>query len=502
MSLAYKQVPGDWSSFCPECFQPLEARFEVTGHGVFTVKNCPAHGETRDLFFRHPALFDRCMEYMKWHDPGPANPNCPQDCGLCQAHASPAAITNIDLTNACNLRCPFCFAAAETREEQFWPDREQLRMMLEMARPNRGHMATVQFSGGEPTLSPHFFEAISMARDMGYLWVQAVTNGIKFGRSPEYARQAKAAGLKGVYLQFDGVEDRIYRQTRGQDLMALKEAAIENCRRAGLSVTLVVTLAKGVNDDQVGPILDFAVDHLDAIVGLSFQPLAFTGRVPYAERMQKRYTLSDLAYGLEAQTGGRINALRDFVPLSATQPISRYMDLFRPAEASERALVCSCHPLCGLGTYLLINQRTKEIIPLPRIFDWDGILQELHDRAAASKRRWGRSRLWGSVELTRILLRHRRKDGPRFPALQLVKIFDAMTGGRVFRLSRKRRYEWRLILAAGMHFMDNYNFLAERSRSCVVHYSTPDGRIIPFCTYNAGPAFRTEIEERFKGGGE
>jgi hypothetical protein len=257
--------------------------------------------------------------------------------------------------------------------------------------------------------------------------------------------------------------------------MALKEAAIEHCRRAGLSVTLVVTLVRGVNDDQVGPILNFAIDHLDAIVGLSFQPLAFTGRVPHAERMQKRYTLSDLAVDMETQTGGRINALRDFVPLSATQPISRYMDLFRPSGSAEKALVCSCHPLCGLGTYILVNGRTKE-------------------------RAWGRSRLWGAVELTRILFRHRRKDGPKFSALQLVKIFDAMTGGRVFHLSKKRRYEWRLILAAGMHFMDNYNFLAERSRSCVVHYATPDGRMIPFCTYNSGPAFRTEIEERFKGG--
>ena len=497
MALAYKPRSGELSSFCPECFAPIEARFEILEHGVYLVKECPTHGETRDLFYRHPALFDQAMEYMKWHEPPEPNPNCPYECGPCTAHASPHAILNIVLTNACNLHCPFCFAAVEKKEEQFWPDRDQIRTMLEVGMQNRGHMAGVQFSGGEPTLSPHFLDAISMAREMGYFWVQAVTNGIKFGKSLEFALAAKKAGLRGLYLQFDGVEDRVWRATRGQDLMAVKEQVMENCKKAGISVTLVVTLAKGVNDDQLGKILDFAIKHIHAVVGLSFQPLAFTGRVPYEERVQKRYTISDLAYDLEAQTGGKIQALRDFVPLSATQPISQFADLFRPTPDAPKATLCSCHPLCGMGTYILVNSSTGEYFPLPQLFDWGGILQELHDYAA-KKKNFGHSKFLGALKLAHTLWRHKKKGNASFPAWKLVRVFDAMTGGRIFRVTRKKRYEWRLLLAAGMHFMDNYNFLADRVRSCVIQYATPDGRLIPFCTYNSGPAYRKEIEDKFK----
>jgi len=163
MALAYRAQPGELTSFCPECRKPLEAHFEFAPQGVFICKTCPAHGEIRDLFYRHPEMFERAMAYMKWHEPPEPNPNCPQDCGPCAAHASPHAILNIDLTNACNLHCPFCFAAAEKREEQFWPDRDQIRTMLETGIRNRGHMAGVQFSGGEPTLSPYFLDAISLA---------------------------------------------------------------------------------------------------------------------------------------------------------------------------------------------------------------------------------------------------------------------------------------------------------------------------------------------------
>jgi len=486
------------TSFCPECLKPLEAGFEFTPQGVFIVKTCPDHGETRDLFYRHPELFDRAMDYMKWHDVPAANPDCPNDCGPCAAHASPHAILNIDLTNACNLHCPFCFAAAEKKEEQFWPDLDQIRVMLETGFKNKGHMAGVQFSGGEPTLSPHFFEAISMARDMGYFWTQAVTNGIKFGTSLEFALEARKAGLRGLYLQFDGVDDRVWRATRGRDLAAIKEAAVENCRKAGISVTLVTTLIRGVNDDQIGKILDFAIRHIHSVVGLSFQPLAFTGRVPYEERMQKRYTLSDLAYDFERQTGGKIQAMRDFVPLSATQPISKFVDLYRPSADTPKTLICSCHPLCGLGTYLLVNQSTGEYFPLPQIFDWDAILQDLHDYAASRKRDYGQSKLPGALKLARTLWKHRRRGSASFPAWKIVQAFDALTGGRIFRITKKKRYEWRLLLAAGMHFMDNYNFISERVQSCVIQYATPDGRLIPFCTYNSGPNFRRDIEDTYK----
>ena len=167
-------------------------------------------------------------------------------------HTSHTGLANLDLTNRCNLTCPVCFANANAAGYLYEPDFEQVRMMLQALRdekPVAGRI--VQFSGGEPTIYPRFFDALRLAKEMGFSHIQIATNGIKF-QSLEFAQQAKEAGLHTLYLQFDGVSDDVYQRTRGESLWEKKLKCIENVRKAGLKIVFVPTIVKGLNDHQIG----------------------------------------------------------------------------------------------------------------------------------------------------------------------------------------------------------------------------------------------------------
>ena len=165
---------------------------------------------------------------------------------------------------------------------------------------------TVQFSGGEPTISPIFLDAVRYAREVGYFSVQAATNGIRFAQEPGLRAQAREAGMRIAYLQFDGVSEEANAHRKVGNLFEVKLRAIENLHAAGIDVCLVVTIVNGVNNDQVGPIIKFALENCDKISFVSFQPVSFTGRdedISDADRQARRYTLSHLAHDVKAQTG-------------------------------------------------------------------------------------------------------------------------------------------------------------------------------------------------------
>lgn len=494
MAINPEYLPKTFGSICPECLKNIKANFSYEGNNIFLNKYCPEHGNFSDLFYSDISLFEKTIRFMQFMDEVKQNPKCPSDCGLCNWHQSAASIINIDLTNSCNLKCPFCFASSNEIEKIFLSP-EKIDFMLKSIKQNRGQMAVLQISGGEPTVSPYFFDSIAIAKSLGFYWIQAVTNGIKFGKSLEFAKKAKEAGLKGLYLQFDGVDDDIWKKMRGEPLMDVKNAVIENCRKAGLRVILVVTLVKGINGNQVGKILNYAFENIDTVVGISFQPLSFTGRVPYNERLEKRYTIAHLAEDLERTTDGKLKKLRDFYPLSSIVPISKLINLTRKSPFDAKVMECTCHPLCGLGTYLLVEEGTKNFIPLPQIFDWDRILSDLHHKIKDEKKKYGHWKIKSALTFGKLLYKYKYNNSP-IGAWELLKIFDGLTGSKSFGIARKNRYPFRLFLAAGMHFMDNYNYLLERIQRCVVQYVGEDGNAYPFCSYNAGPTFRNKFERK------
>ena len=498
-------LPRKEDSLCPECLAVISADLAEEGGKVVMRKTCPQHGPFEDIVSSNSAVFLRMERYavdgsVDFENPmEPDSGSCPHGCGLCAGHRSHAALTNLDLTNRCNLRCPYCFANANVQPYVYEPSLTQIEAMIDQAlamRPRR--MQAIQFSGGEPTLSPHFIEACRLAKSRGVKMIQAATNGIRFAQEEGFAEKAAEAGLNAAYLQFDGVDDEVHRVTRGvKGLYEIKLKALEAFRRAGIRVTLVPTLIKGVNDHQLGDILKFALAHMDVIVGVAPQPVSFTGRIDQAERLARRYTSADVALDIERQTG-LLKAERDWYPFSITVPFTRVAENVLGADANGfLPMHCSAHPGCGVSAYLLVNQRTGATAPLNEVFDIDRALLLMDELGRKTRRR--PSRLYTTAQIFNILMKTYRPDKapPGLNFLQMAKTVDAISGKRLMGIAKKRRYEWRLLLVASMHFMDAYNYQVSRVKNCTIHYSTPRGRIYPFCTYNSGHVFRDEVEREF-----
>lgn len=503
-------------SLCPECAKVIKARKFAEGGGVYMEKECPEHGYFREIISRDVDFYMQLFTFRFGDSRGFTNPvtqadpakECPENCGVCNMHHSHTCMANIDLTNRCDMRCPVCYANANTMGYVTEPSMEQVRQMMKTLRDRRPvPCKVVQFSGGEPTIHPNFVEIVRMAKEMGFDQIQIATNG-KNMSDLDFARRCREAGLHSLYLQFDGVTPDVYKKTRAEDIYKTKLQTVEVCRKVGLRIVLVPTVIRGLNDHQVGAIVRFACDNSDVITGISFQPVCFTGRISEKDRLAQRYTITDLALDIEGQTGGMVPR-RNWVGLGASQPLSRLSE----ALSGRPAFFVSCHPDCGGGGYLFINPLDhSEAKALTDFFDLRGALvdiQALSERLARRRNGWwygalssiGLARpanLVGGVRALRILRRH--FDAKKAPTgLTFRRMLGVIDGykdtDRGRRPDAERTYSYNTIFVAGMHFQDKYNYDTERARRCVIHHSAPDGKMYPFCTYNSGPYYRERVEE-------
>ena len=490
-------LPKEVESVCPECLRLITAHlFEKDGK-VRMEKTCPEHGFFEDIVWSDARIYLKAEQFHYADGKGVENPNtratsnCPHQCGLCEDHASNTALGNVDLTNRCNLRCPICFANSDAAGYVYEPTFDQVVAMLRTYRETRPAAGrAIQFSGGEPTLHPRFLDCLRAATEMGFSHLQIATNGLRFAREPDFARQAEDAGLHDVYLQFDGLTDAIYEKTRGRALMDEKRRAVDAIMATDMKIVLVPTIVRGFNDDQVGAIVQFALERIETISGISFQPVAFTGRISAEERLAQRYTLSDLAHDVARQTGIG-DPYEDWYPLSCVQPFTRLVEAVR----GEANIVMSCHPHCALGTYLFVGTDGRPV-PVPQFFNLKGLLDDMWRLAG----RTGRSqfKFFRKTRAFLALKRHWRQEGA--PAGMTFKDWLHALNGMVDKnvgRGRAGKKTFRSLLVAGMHFMDRYNYETDRTRRCVIHYADPDGRLYPFCTYNAGPEYRYTVEKKF-----
>jgi hypothetical protein len=349
----------------------------------------------------------------------------------------------------------------------------------------------VQFSGGEPTIHPQFVEILQMAKDMGFSHTQAATNGIKFVNL-EFAQRCQEAGLHTLYLQFDGVCDDVYLRTRGERLLEKKLKAIENARKAGMKICFVPTIVKGVNDHEIGNIMRLALDNIDVVSAISYQPVSFTGRISRHELEQKRFTLSDFAHAVHQQTG-ICNPYEDWFPLACVTPFSKLLSALR----GELTTHLSCHPHCSLGTYLFVDQNRKAT-PVTRFVDVGAMLQDMD--VLARKAQSSRIKVFTKLGAWNSLRKHYHEDrAPQgLPFERFLQTLQGLMDKRYGRGdSEKEGFTYKTLMVAGMHFMDHYNYDVERVKRCVIHYAAPNGHIYPFCAYNGGPTFRDRIEEKF-----
>ena len=474
------QVIKETKSLCPECLKVLDATIFEEDNKVFIEKECPEHGKVTELYWSDYEQYQRA-ETLRAEGTGLDNPRtetkdgCPYDCGICPEHKSHTGLAIIDITNRCNLTCPVCFANAAAAGYVYEPTKEQIFEMLKNLRRNEPvPPPALQFSGGEPTIRKDLFELVKKAKELGFHHVEVNTNGLRLAQDVDFAKGLVEAGLSTIYLQFDGLTSDVYKFTRGIDLLDIKMKAIENCREAGLSIVLVVTLVKGVNDHQIGDIIRFAKDNFDIVRCVNVQPVSICGRIPQDEREKMRITIPDFMKDVEEQTEGKIKQ-SDFYPVPTVVPISRAVAALKNKDYVE----FTTHPHCGMATYVFIEG--DKMVPINRYVNVEkfiSTMQKVYEDAKKGNTKKAKFHLLG-------LLRHIKFGLLRKYLLPIVKSGSYDSLGDLHR---------KMLLISAMHFMDPYNFDLERLQRCCIHYAVPDGRIIPFCSMNS--IHRQKVEEK------
>ncbi len=268
---------------------------------------------------------------------------------------------------------------------------------------------------------------------------------------------------------------------------------IENCRATGMKIVFVPTIVKGVNDHQIGDIVRVAIENIDTVSGISFQPVAFTGRIAKHELLAKRFTLADLARCVSEQTGITDPRYR-LVPAGLRHARSRSS---RQRCAEPACQPSPSHPHCSLGTYFFVDEKSRKAVPITQFVDVPNMLQDMEELSRKAGK--ARFKLYSKVKAWNALKKHFK---PKFapPGLTFTKFLhtlQGMTNKKLGRDGKDGTFTYRTLLVAGMHFQDGYNYDIERVKRCVIHYATPDGKLYPFCTYNSGPCYREKIERQF-----
>jgi len=427
-------------SVCPECLARIPAQRVQRGDDVYLRKVCAAHGTFETILWRgQPAYVDWARPKIPAHPKNPITPidrGCPFDCGLCAEHRQQTCTALLEVTQRCDLHCPFCFASTgtvTTPDPDLTTIESWYRRLLEAGGPYN-----IQLSGGEPTLRDDLPDIVALGQSLGFSFLQLNTNGVRLAKDPDYVKRLKQAGLSSVFLQFDGTSDDIFKVMRGVKLLDRKCAAIEHCAANDLGVVLVPTLVPGVNTADLGNIVDFALQYSPAVRGVHVQPISYFGRYPQAPADADRITLPEVMRAIEAQTQGRIK-VENFT-----------------TSGCENAL-CSLHAnfvVMPDGTLRPWTQQASSACCTPQPAE-----------IGAAKTRNFVATYWSSTTNVVSL------DSIGSSSFGEWDVFLARTKTHTFCLS-------------GMAFQDAWNLDLDRLRDCCIHTVSPDGRLIPFCAYN------------------
>jgi 7,8-dihydro-6-hydroxymethylpterin dimethyltransferase len=518
-------VPRKTLSLCPDCNHEavdavirsesdiaafrenpgvIEADIIEEAGRILIRKSCDRHGPFEDVLSNHPELFLRLERLTFGRDF-----ECADDCKV-HGHG-PNSITSgrgtyliVDLTNRCNMMCSPCFMDANAASYVHELDMEDITTIFKNAlsvKPQRE--INVLFSGGEPTLSPIFLDAIQCAKSLGFHRLHVATNGVRFAESADFALAAKQAGLHAVYLQCDGVSEEKNKHRGLGNYMAVRRQALENIAATGMRTTLQVTVTNGVNNDGLGDIVRFAIQNVDKIHGVVFQPLMFAGRdesVSAEERYARRYPLTQLAYDLHEQTCIDWQPMRDWFPTSSFGIFANLCDVLDP-DAELGSLFHESHPDRGIFSALLVDTHREEAIPVPVFFNLEQFMRDIVE-VTDSGRRPAVSKALVSLSVLRNFDPRKAPSGFGLRELRRVlgDCFYRVAGNSDHWSEKVNSYDerWRLMIFNGMWFQDVYNY--DFSGICnstvrVAVASTPDQGEISFCAYYGG-GWRKVIEHQ------
>jgi len=496
----------DYTILINEKVGEIKAQIIERDGKIWMVKDCPKHGHFEDLMSIDPAMFKHLEESFPGRDIRAHNDEKLHNHGSSTITHGRGSVLTIDLTNRCNMMCDPCFMDANQVgfvHELSWEDVKTLLDNAISIKPRR--QMSVQFSGGEPTLSPYFIDAVRYARKVGYTSVQAATNGIEFAKSKTFSRQAAEAGLRYAYLQFDGIGNEANSHRLVGNLFDVKIQAIENLHEAGVTIIPVTTIVNGINNEQVGHIVQFALDNPKKIPFLSFQPVSFTGRdeeITPERRMAQRYTLSHLAHDVKRQTGLG-EPTRDWFPISFVSTFADWADIVHGPEKNFGQMSCGCHPNCGVGMAVMVDKETREAKAVTSFLNADQLSRDLMRVNDA-----GRGKKLSMLGMALSLMRNYDpfQSPTHFKLTDLLKKFDKSFGAtgknygqvhgatRLQDIEKRRADRWNFLFIAGMWFQDLFNYDFRRTEQCIIPYATQEGEI-SFCAYNTGIGWRNIIEK-------
>ena len=478
--ISKRVLPYDTTSICPDCYfldkkvTVIPAQLSEKGNSVIMTKTCKKHGKFADIIWSDVSLWRKSHSFF-YKSIGIKNPErrtlngCPLDCGLCDKHSSHTALGLIDVTLRCNLDCPICFADANQNPPDD-PSLEDVESWLIKLRSNLPIPTPgIQFAGGEPTICENLPLYIQKAKELGFNHIMIATNGIKLASDPKIVNQLVKAGLNTVYLQFDGVTAEPYIVARGKDLRSIKDKAIDNCKKAGLDgVILVPTIVRGMNDDQLGDIIKYALARRDIVKCINFQPVSFTGRINQDEKRNMRVTIPDIIHGINKQMTGLIEP-EDWYPISSMLTLGRAIGLMK----GEPYLELSAHPECGMATFLVFDKAGKPI-PITKIMNMRNFIKVLEEVCNLYAYNRPLAGVRSKFKIVQEMWRMKERGIVRQLISNLLSKgdYDSLAG-----------FMGNVIMLGMMHFMDPYNLDLERVKYCDIHYATQNG-LIPFCTQN------------------
>ncbi len=432
-------------SLCSTCLRRVDAKIVFENENVYMLKTCSRHGFEKVLIATDIEYYKNIRNYNKPSET-PLSFNtkthygCPYDCGLCQDHEQHSCLTVIEITDRCNLSCPTCYAMSSPHYGRHRTV-EEVEKMFDIIVANEGEPDVVQISGGEPTVHPDFFAIMDIAKSKPIKHLMLNTNGIRIAKDFEFAKKLAAyAPDFEIYLQFDSFKPEALQQLRGEDLTSVRMKALEHLNALNLSTTLVVTLQKGVNDDEIGKIIEFALKQ-QCVRGVTFQPTQIAGRVENFNPATDRLTLTEVRQSILDQTN--IFTAKDLIPVP-------------------------CNPDALVMGYAL--KLAGQTFPLTRYIDPSHLLDNSRNTIV--------------YEQDKVLYE------------QMINIFS--TGISVDRVEENMQqllcclpqieapglgYEnlFRIII---MRFIDAYDFDVRAIKKSCVHIIHKDGRIIPFETMN------------------
>jgi 7,8-dihydro-6-hydroxymethylpterin dimethyltransferase len=442
------------NSVCSKCLVKVEAKIIFQDDKVYLVKHCPTHGREEVLIADDIEYYKQSLEFIKPGDMPlkfntPIERSCPYDCGLCPDHEQHSCLTLIEITDRCNLSCPICYAdsgaeeiSSNSHQPRIHRTFVEVERMVDAIVANEGEPQIVQISGGEPSIHPDFFEILDMTKRKPIKHLMINTNGVRIAKDKAFCQRLSEymPGIE-IYLQFDSFEAEALKELRGTDLRSVREQAIANLNEYNISTTLVVTVKKGLNDHEMGKIIEYGLQQ-KSVRGVTFQPIQAAGRLEGFNPKADRYTLTEVRRAILEQSPH-----------------------FKPQDI----LPVPCHPDClAMGYALKIGGK---VIPLTGLINPEMYVKIMPNSVLYEQNEELKKQIFDLFSTSHSPISAASSLKQLLCCLPMLPVPQGITYSNIFRV---------LIV----QFLDPFNFDVRSVKRSCIHIVHPDGRIIPFDTYN------------------